>query len=200
MMACPALGSVLAAAKLGQVPAFCLMRILPPAVTPKLVMWVPGATALSHQPTAVISWRNGLAVAFPDPGFGGSGTNFVAAAPLAVPCLLNPACAAVVVGRTIVVLAFAYGPQIIEWARASRASGKETASDAPSWAAYCPRGPNEKCGAWAARIFLEHYGVGLPDRRAQTGRTVAPTGVSTAFSRVRHSITGENIPSAREIK
>jgi hypothetical protein len=44
----------------------------------------------------------------------------------------------------------------------SKPSGKEKATDAPSWAAYYPRGPNEGCGAYAGRILIEKYGAGDP--------------------------------------
>jgi uncharacterized protein RhaS with RHS repeats len=55
--------------------------------------------------------------------------------------------------------------QNILMSKESRKSGKETASDAPSWAAYYPKKPGESCSEYAARILQEKYGCG--DERAK---------------------------------
>ena len=73
-------------------------------------------------------------------------------------CVGSGVCEAVaVVGAVVVVGTVAY---IYYSKKISKVSGKETASDAPSWARYYPKGPNEACAAFAARILVEQYGVG----------------------------------------
>jgi RHS repeat-associated protein len=44
------------------------------------------------------------------------------------------------------------------WAKASRRSGKERATDVPSWARGKTKRPNESSSQAADRIFFEHYG------------------------------------------
>jgi hypothetical protein len=53
-------------------------------------------------------------------------------------------------------------PRAIQMARASKASGKEKASDVPSWTSDYPKGPGENCAAYAARILAAKYGAGSP--------------------------------------
>jgi hypothetical protein len=53
--------------------------------------------------------------------------------------------------------------------RPSRRSGKETASDYPSWVQdYPPKSPTETCAAYASRILAQKYGVSDP-RAVKTG-------------------------------
>jgi RHS repeat-associated protein len=50
----------------------------------------------------------------------------------------------------------------IIFSKASKTSGKEKATDVPSWAAYNPKLPGESCAEYAARILLEQYGAEDP--------------------------------------
>lgn len=55
------------------------------------------------------------------------------------------------------------GSGISLMARDSRRSDKERASDKPSWATdYAPRGPNESCKQYAARVAEAKYGPNYP--------------------------------------
>jgi RHS repeat-associated protein len=80
-------------------------------------------------------------------------------------CGLNPLlciAGAGVLANGVMYGALAYGGYRASQALASRikakGSGKETASDVPSWVVNYPRGPNERCGAYAMRVLLEKYG------------------------------------------
>ena len=55
------------------------------------------------------------------------------------------------------------GPMTTPESAESRQSGKETASDVPSWSIpYFPPPPQENCKDFAARILEEHYGCDDP--------------------------------------
>jgi RHS repeat-associated protein len=54
-----------------------------------------------------------------------------------------------------------YGPVSVSM---SRESGKERATDSPSWAKPFRRNPNEKCGDFAERLLNEKYGCGSWNR------------------------------------
>jgi hypothetical protein len=76
-------------------------------------------------------------------------------------CVGSGVCEAVaVVGAVVVVGTVAY---IYYSKKISKVSGKEKASDVPEWSRYYPpKGPNETCAEWAAKILAEQYGVGSP--------------------------------------
>lgn len=92
-----------------------------------------------------------------------AGNGYAAAAALALGgplCVGTGVCEALAIGAGVAAVAVtAY----IVYSKISRVSGKERATDVPSWARYQPpRGPNESCGAWAARILAAQYGAGSP--------------------------------------
>jgi len=92
-------------------------------------------------------------------GVGGAG-GWILDAGLGTVCVGSGVCEAIAIGGAAV--AVGTGAYII-YKKISKASGKEKASDAPSYAAYYPkRGPNETCTQYAARVVLAQFGAQDP--------------------------------------
>lgn len=73
------------------------------------------------------------------------------AAPLAVPCLASGVCAVVVGVGTVAIIAYYYGPQIVQFAK----GGKQNIP--PSWVNDRPR-PGESADDFARRVCTARYG------------------------------------------
>ena len=73
-------------------------------------------------------------------------------------CVGSGACEVIAAGAGVVALGA--GAYII-YKKVSKKSGKETASDTPSWVSHHPpKGPNESCAEFAARVLTQQYGTG----------------------------------------
>jgi hypothetical protein len=89
-------------------------------------------------------------------GAGAGGATIVIDIGLGTLCVGSGVCEAIAIGAgAAVVGAGAY----IIYKKVSKRSGKEMASDAPSWASNYPKRPGEGCAAFAARILVEQYGA-----------------------------------------
>lgn len=78
-------------------------------------------------------------------------------------CVGSGVCEAAAIGAGAV--AIGAGSYVI-YKKISKKSGKQTASDTPSYAGYHPgKGPNETCAEYAARVVVAQYGP--EDPRAQ---------------------------------
>jgi hypothetical protein len=76
---------------------------------------------------------------------------------------LNPEILLALIAAGVIGYAIGQGAQalILVMSRPSRGSGKEKASDYPSWVTqFLPKPPNEDCDDFATRILNEKYGVG----------------------------------------